>query len=34
MFWNQTFDKDVACNPDEIRALFMDESEVDEERNI
>ena len=29
MFWNQTFDRDVECNTDEIRALFEDEAEED-----
>lgn len=25
MFWNQTLDQDVECDPKEIRALFDDE---------
>ena len=29
MFWNQTFDQDVECSPEEIRALFEDELEVE-----
>jgi len=31
MFWNQTFDQDVECVPEEIRALFEDEPDEDEE---
>lgn len=30
MFWNQTFDKDVDCNPDEVRALFVNDSDLHE----
>ncbi|GEM_PF-6330741 len=31
MFWNQTFDQDVECNPDEIRALFEDAPDESED---
>lgn len=31
MFWNQTFDQGVECDPDEIRALFDEEPDEDKD---